>query len=276
MAAEHLVMVGKGGVGKSTTAANLAAALAEGGSRVLLLGYDAHGNSTVTLRGARSLQPMPEWGDHPAAPLYAAGFRDTLCIEAGAHMNAGGAGAVAKLLEEPLVTEYGPEYVVHDLCWEPGSNFVLPALAEGGLRVLVVTSAEMRAVRVANDFFSWFNTVAAVNCSFGGLIVNNLSGQLYQSIVADFAAETGSSIVANVPHSLMVSVSDFYNQTLIESAPLSHVSFAYRKLARAVVAADYHRRPRPLDCLTLKRWAVKWGEIITELETGTVRDGASI
>jgi len=36
------------------------------------------------------------------------------------------------------------------------------------------------------------------------------------------------------------------------------------------------RRPKYLEHDTLRRWALKWGEIITELETGVVRDGSAI
>jgi ATP-binding protein involved in chromosome partitioning len=51
-----LVLSGKGGVGKSTVAANLAAALAQAGRRVGLLDIDVHGPSIPTLMGIETAQ----------------------------------------------------------------------------------------------------------------------------------------------------------------------------------------------------------------------------
>ncbi|HBA87477.1 MAG TPA: ATPase [Geobacter sp.] len=275
MAAEHLVIVGKSGAGKSTTAANLAAVLAEAGKRVLLMGYDSHWSSTGTLRGGNELRALPAWASGESAPLYARGFRHSLCIEAGdsaAAQNTDGGNIFA----HPFVVEFDPEYVVHDTTWELGRPFSLPPGVEGVPRLFAVTSADKLSLLAVNHLFAWLNTVAAANCRFGGVVVNNLSGPLYEAIVSDFASHTGTTIAASVPHSIMISVSDFYSQTLLESAPFSHVSYAYRKLGRSIVEGVEQRRPKPLDEDLLKRWAQKWGDIISELETGVVTDGLGI
>ena len=49
----QFAIYGKGGIGKSTTAANLAAALGEQGRRVLQIGCDPKADSTSSLLGRR-------------------------------------------------------------------------------------------------------------------------------------------------------------------------------------------------------------------------------
>lgn len=274
MAVEHLVIAGKSGVGKSTTAANLSAALAEKGHRVLLVGYDSRWSSTGILRGGNELTPLPGWqGDD--APLHAPGHAGALCLEVGAAL-ATGTATGKDLLAHPLVLDYDPEYVLHDTAWEPSGSFSLPPGIEGVSRLLAVTSADKCALQAVNDIFAWLNTVASAECRFGGVVANNLSGPLYEAIVSDYASQTGAAISATVPRSLMVSVSDFYSQTLLESAPFSHVSYAYRKLARSLVKGRDSRRPQPLGEDALSSWAQKWGDIICELETGVVKGGLGI
>jgi len=72
------VVSGKGGVGKSTVAANLALALAQGGAKVGLMDADIYGPSVPIMFGVRGERPMMiEVGEEKAkiAPLERYGLK---------------------------------------------------------------------------------------------------------------------------------------------------------------------------------------------------------
>ena len=50
---QHIAIYGRGGAGKFTLASNLAAAMVEIGQRVVLVGCDPTGDSTVLLHGEK-------------------------------------------------------------------------------------------------------------------------------------------------------------------------------------------------------------------------------
>lgn len=89
----------KGGSGKTTTAVNLGACLAEDGASVLVVDMDPQANATLAL-GVDPGSSQPHGYDAPAPPL-AAGRFDTLIVGLTANLDLAPAGAVLALLGRP-------------------------------------------------------------------------------------------------------------------------------------------------------------------------------
>jgi len=280
MTTEHLVVTGRSGAGVSTIAVNLSAALAEQGYRVAHLGYDRHRISTDLLRGQAPLKaacgdPCRD-GCSSTGFHCAIGFRDILCVECGPDGEAGPAPEFAALGRTELIARFRPDFVVHDIAGEPET--VLSFLRNGGepTRIFVVTSASFASLTTLNGFLGTLAVQVPEGSRFGGVISNNMSGSFFEALVDDFARQAGTKPIVMVPHSLMVSVGEYGSQTVIESAPQSHLSSVYRKLARLVIQGVPLEAPQFLDPGRFAAWQRKWCEITEELESGLVRDGAAI
>ncbi len=268
---EHIIISGKSGVGNSTTAANLAAALTESGRRVAMIGYDPQRRSTITLRGRSELLPAAS----PGAPLFTIGFKDTLCIEVGELTYAKNADWY-RVHVSPLLAGHRPNYIVHDLWQQPDKPFLLPPAVQEAPRLFAVSSGELSSVQTLNDLFTWLNDVSSSDCRFAGVIVNNTKNKVYEMIVNDFVSRTGTSVIASFEHSPMVSMSNYLKETLIEAAPCSHNTILYRRLAQQIIDNDLAARPTYFDETELEHWSRKWYDIIARMESGVVMDGSGI
>jgi nitrogenase iron protein NifH len=277
---EHLVVTGRTGAGVSTTAVNLSAALADHGHRVAHLGYDRRRISTGLLRGSSPLKAA--CGNACIDPCNdtkyhcAIGYGDILCIECGVDGEADDAPDFAAVRRMELIARFRPDFVVHDISGDPET--VLPFLRTEGepTRLFVVASADYASLTTLNRYLAAFAPGSEYTSSLGGVIANNMSGPFSESLVDDFTREAGTKPFVSVPHSLMVSAGEYGSQTVIESAPRSHLSSVYRKLARLVEQRLEVGTPRSLDAATYAGWLRKWSEITEELESGMVKDGAAI
>ena len=276
MGAEHVIITGRSGAGVSTTAVNLSAALADEGYRVAHVGYDERHLSTALLRGASPLEACGAAGGD-ACPLCSIGYREILCVETGnGDPTDAAASARADQRRHELIDRHRPDLVVHDLSGEPAA--VLPRLRalDGPMRLYVVTSADVAAIATLNAFLAEASEASWLAKRLGGVIANNLAGPFFESIVADFVRESGARLVANVPRSIMVSFGEYLGTTIIDAASRSHVSYVYRKLARTVTDGDSPGGQKALGTAAFEAWLHKWSDIIAELDTGLVRDGAAI
>jgi len=274
MAHEQIIIAGKSGVGRSTIAVNLSAALACEGRRVAHVGHDPDGLSTAPLRGEPPLDGCRETA--LGRRDCGVGYRGILCLEAGMADGDGQRAGLERVGRLEAVAAHRPEFVVHDIPGTPEEVFASLSGWDGPWRLFVVTTADMHALRALNGFIG---RTAGPGCSggrLGGVIANNLTGPFSESMVADFVRKADVTRLITIPRSLLVHVSEFMGLTVLEAAPRSHLAMTFRRMAQSVARNGDLRVARPLTPAGLADWARKWSDIITELETGDVRDGAAI
>ncbi len=288
MAARHMAFYGKAGGGTATVAANVGAALAEEGYRVILIGCDPQNEATSTLRGDRALNTVLEGleGNRPLRieDISVNGFNGVLCIEAMSLFQtdecAGrGIGRVFSFFREVrLFEEYRPDVVLYDLPSEAVCGaFSLPSGDNVFDIAYVVTSSDFMSFFTTNNIFRFIRKyVQSGGAKLGGIIANGLTSPFADSIVKDFAERTGTRVMSYLPHSTVVVQSELYGQTVLQAAPQSNHAFTYRRLARKIVENGQADIPNPFSAEELRCWARDWGDWIHELELGIIRDGESI
>lgn len=277
MATEHIAFFGRSGVGTTTVITNLAAALAEAGQRVVLVGCGARANTTAWLRPGKILQPLfsatgRELSVHRDA--VGIGFKGVLCLEAGTP-DASGFNALPDLIERSVTTVSAmPEVVLYDLSGE-GSALQL-FIASGKLQAIVaVTSAEVDTLQTVNELYRLVLNTGNDSLVAAGVVGNNLTALYAERILSDFAHQTASAILATIPRSLVATRSAFFGETVIDAAPLSHQAYFYRKLARRI-ATRPATGPIPLTPEAFNDWALEWGDRLYDYGEGLVSGGEAI
>ena len=148
-----LAIYGKGGIGKSTCTANLAAAFASLGKRVIQIGCDPKADSTINLLGGTPVTPVMDYmRDRDEEPtsieeISQVGFGGILCIETGGPtpgLGCAGRGIITtfSLLEElELFEKFKPDVVLYDVLGDVVCGGFAAPIREGYAdKVLIVTS----------------------------------------------------------------------------------------------------------------------------------------
>jgi nitrogenase iron protein NifH len=280
---KQIAIYGKGGIGKSTTTSNIAAALAEAGYRVIQIGCDPKSDSTNTLRGGNYLPTVLDStrdGEKVSlSDISVIGFAGVLCIEAGGPVpGVGCAGrginaAVSLLQDLNLYSEFNPDFVLYDVLGDVVcGGFAVPIREGLADKVYVVSSSDFMAIYAANNLFKAINKYApSGGAQLGGIIANGLVAPYAKSLVDDFAERTGTTVTQYIPRSLVVSQSELYGKTVIEANPTSPHADLYRELALRIAEETSTVIPKPLNVNELREWARAWGDRILQEEQGVVQ-----
>ena len=243
---------GKGGVGKSTTAVNLALALAAEGARVGLLDADVYGPSIPAMLGLSGRPDSPD--NKSIEPMRAFGVEAMsigLLVDQDTPMIWRGPMATSALMQLFNDTLWGDlDYLLIDL--PPGTGDIQLTLAQKipVAGAVIVTTPQDIATLDAKKALKMFEKVevpvlgivenmAVHTCSNCGH-VEHLFGQ---GGGERMAAQYGVPLLGSLPLDIAIREQGDAGQPVVVAAPDSTVAQAYRQTAR-VMAATLAQRPR--------------------------------
>ncbi|MBQ7393412.1 MAG: P-loop NTPase [Lentisphaeria bacterium] len=243
-----IAIYGKGGIGKSTVTANLAAAFAKSGKKVIQIGCDPKADSTINLMGGKSILPVMNFirdnDREPETPEEIAhtGYGGILCIETGGPtpgLGCAGRGIITtfSLLEDlKLFETFQPDVVLYDVLGDVVcGGFAAPIRENYASHILIVTSGEKMALYAARNIHAAVQNFAdRAYAKVFGLVMNRRNVENEEEKVRTFAEEEKLRIVSEIPRSNDITRCEDKGMTVIEGAPESEAAQRFAELAETL------------------------------------------
>jgi nitrogenase iron protein len=250
---KHVAIYGKGGIGKSCTASNIAAACADEGHRVLVVGCDPKSDSSITLVGHRiptMMELIQGGGEIKEEDVVFQGYKGVRCIEVGGPepgVGCAGRGIIVAIdfLRKVSKAMEEVDLVLYDV---PGDivcgGFSAPIRKGLVSQAYIITSGEYMPLYAGNNISKGLKRL---NTPLAGVICNSREAAGEREIVESFARELGSRLVAFIPKDPIVQECERRAVTAIEGAPDSKIAEVYRALAMEIMSGAEPRVPKPLS-----------------------------
>ena len=268
----QIAFYGKGGIGKSTTGSNIAAALAEQGLSVMMIGCDPKADCTRNLTGELQiptildlsrdkgierlgLEELVEGKKVELVDVIHRGYMGVYCAECGGPrpgFGCAGRGvivAIDLLNKLNVFEELKPDIVLYDVLGDVVcGGFAMPLRKGLADEVYVVTSADYLALYAANNICKGISAFATKGGSPLGGIIYNVRGMLDEAdVVYNFAEKIGSQVIGHIPNSREIAEAEIDDNTVIEYDGNTEIANLFRELAVKIYNNSQTSVPKPLS-----------------------------
>ncbi|MDD5209762.1 MAG: AAA family ATPase [Elusimicrobiales bacterium] len=248
---ESIVFFGKGGIGKSTIAANISVLFAAKGKKVLHVGCDPKMDSTLSLMGRR-IRPFNDQGGSDGDALRRSLHRSIKgidCIEAGgpqAGVGCAGAGIGAMLdaiKDSSLIEKEGYDTVVFDVLGDVVcGGFAAPLRRGFASKAILVVSEELLSLYAANNLISMVNNYARNGVFLAGLAVN-AKDKAAVRLAHDFARAANTRVLGVIPRDAAVTRAEKARKPVVALEPRSEAARSLARLANEIASARVPSSP---------------------------------
>ena len=265
----QIAIYGKGGIGKSTIASNVSAALNEMGRSVMQVGCDPKRDSTRILAGGSLIPAVLETyreqlrvgKDEYAMNLDTIVHRTPggiYCVEAGGpEPGVGGAGrgvlTALQILKDLRAFEtFKIDVAIYDVLGDVVcGGFAMP-IREGFAReIYLICSGGFMSIYAANNIARAVQRLARRgDTGLAGIICNSNGEEAFEhAFIPEFASRLGTSFVRFVPRSPVIQACELEGRAVVDHAPDSDEARIFRDLAQAILENDSRVIPTPMNDL---------------------------
>ena len=263
----QIAIYGKGGIGKSTIACNLAMALQEQGLKVMQVGCDPKRDSTRSLTRGRLIPTVLEiYREHlrMGRDEYAITLEDIVfegpqgiyCVESGGPepgIGCAGRGvltAINILRDLKAFDTYGVDVVLYDVLGDVVCGGFAQPIRQGYAReIYLLCSGAFMSLYAANNIAKAIHRLSRQGeTGLAGVICNSSGDEQFdKGVLSEFAEALGSKLVHFIPRSPVIQACEVENRTVLEHSPQSEEAEVFRELARQVMDNDRPVIPTPME-----------------------------